>query len=421
MATQKLKRKVIKLSTFWIPVRSLRVYLRETLKSLFIYNTTTIKDLLFSPSFPESVRNASAKTLLFIDAQIPVYDRDTGSRAIYQYLLFFKKIGMNVVYLPFKPFPRGRYLNALLSEKIEVVTSDFHHYLRLHGLEFDYVYLNRPDIANAFLPDLKQFTQAKIVYQACDLHFLREKRCFEETGDKEAILRSETYKELERKIAETVDVFCSYSDIEVKTIQEMVPQVKAYTVPLYLWEKTKDTVYQAENRKNLIFVGGFGHQPNVDGTEWFLDKIFPQVVKRIPDIKFYIIGSNPPDFLLKKASENVVFTGFMPDEALDKLMSEIRLNVVPLRFGAGIKGKIVESVYNALPVITTSVGAEGIPSTEMITVCDEPDAFADKLVNLYNDTAKLNEMSAKASDFIHAYYSQSVARKKFQQIFGEEL
>ncbi len=421
MSAKKLKRKLIKLSTFWIPVHSWRVYLRETLKSLFLDKTATIKDLLFSSSFPQPVRNGSAKTLLFIDAQIPTYDRDTGSRVTYQYLIFFKKIGMNVVYLPFKLFPRGRYLNALLSEKIEVVTENFHSYLRSHGSEFDYVYLNRPDIAKNFLPDLKQYTKAKIIYQAHDLHFLREQRCFEETGNEQALARSEMYKELEQKIAETVDVFCSFSEVEIEKIREMVPPVKAYTVPLYLWEKAKDTVYQAESRKNLIFVGGFGHKPNVDGTEWFLDEIFPRVVKQIPDIKFYIVGANPPDFLLKKASENVVFTGFMPDEALDKLMSEIRLNVVPLRFGAGIKGKIIESIYNGLPVITTSVGAEGIPATDLITVCDEPDKFADRLVQLYNDTAKLNEISAQSVDFIQTHYSQATAKKVFRQIFGEKL
>ena len=109
----------------------------------------------------------------------------------------------------------------------------------------------------------------------------------------------------------------------------------------------------------------------------------------------------------------------MDDEALNKLMSEIRLTVVPLRYGAGIKGKIIESVYNGIPVVTTSVGAEGIFNTELITVCDEPDVFTDKVVRLYKDTARLNQLSSYADDFIQAHYSETAAVEVFQKIFGE--
>lgn len=415
MSFEKNGRGFIQLCTFWIPYRPLRLYIRETLKCLFLDNTMSFFDLIRPLSKPLVRFDSSRKTLLLIDGQIPTFDRDTGSRVTYQYLRFFSKNRYNIIFLPKKTFPRGRYLKALYDADIPVVFDDPVSFFQKHGKNIDFIYLNRPDVAEHFLPVIKKHSTAKIIYQAHDLHYLRLYRTYEQNRDETALKESEKMKVLEYDIARKTDAFCSFSDYEISLIKQAVPGIRTFTVPLYLWKDVPSRTYRAEERHGLIFVSNFKHIPNVDALNWFLQEIFPKVMAKIADIKLYIVGANPPDDLLALSSKNIIFKGFLPDCDLKALMSKVRLNVVPLRFGAGVKGKIIESVYAGVPVLTTPIGVEGIAGTKMITVCDGTD-FADGLVELYTDFGRLNNASETAPDFICQHYSYTAAANIFKRI-----
>ena len=413
--SDKRKKRLINLLTLPILYRPWRKSLREQLKCVFIYRTMEFADI-FGCTYQKFTDNPQAKTLLLIDEKIPVYDRDTGSRVIWQYLNFFKKQGLNVYYMPMLPFPKGKYLQSLNNMQINVITEDKEIWLKNHGGTIDYVMLDRPDIAEKMLPILKKYIKVPIWYFDHDLHYVRERRDFEQTGDTEALRRSEAYRELEDKITEQTDVFLTLSSYERDIIAQTHPNKQSALLPIYIWNDFPKIKYDASKREGLMFVGS-SHLPNADAMRWFLDEVFPRFVKHYPQDKFYIVGGSIPADIKKQASANVIFTGFVSDDEMNTLMNKVRLNVVPLRFGAGVKGKIVESVYQKLPVITTPVGAEGIPETPMITVADTKD-FSESLISLYGDTEKLNMAAKTADEFLQNNYSEAVMCKVFEDLKG---
>ena len=168
--------------------------------------------------------------------------------------------------------------------------------------------------------------------------------------------------------------------------------------------------YNARKRQDIMFVAGFQHTPNIDGAIWFVKNVFPKIKQTHKDIKLYLVGSNPTDEILQLASPDIIVTGFVTDAELDKFYSEIRLVVVPLRTGAGVKGKIIESVFHKVPVITTSIGIEGIDnSLKQIIVKNSASDFAKSVCDLYTNYTELDAKSKNSEQFIAQYFSENAA------------
>ena len=390
----------------------------ERWKNVLQENQTTTDNLFLARD-----RSQNKKTLLFIDAIMLTFDKDTGSRVSFQYLQFFRKAGLNVKFLPQKAQPKEKYQDAIQQLGVEVVQAkeyytDYKTWLKENGKYIDYVYLNRPTVADWCIKELKKYTNAKIIYQGHDLHFLRELRRYETEKSPEALKSSNFHKEIETRIIKEADVTCMFSDVEIAEIKKFAPQANAHSVPLFVFDTAlkKDIVYQPQKRKDIMFIGGFRHTPNIDGIKWFVKEVFPKAKKKIPDLKFYLVGSNAPNEILKLTSDDIIVTGFVTDEQLDEIYKNIKISVVPLRFGAGVKGKVIEAIYNKVPVITTTIGAEGIDnSSGILGVYDKADKFAEELVKLYNDDKRLEEISEMSLGFIDKFYSENAVREKFKQ------
>ena len=147
------------------------------------------------------------------------------------------------------------------------------------------------------------------------------------------------------------------SCIEEEAIHEIDPTIPVKAITAYVYEKFLENYkYIPAERKGILFVGGFSHGPNIDAVEWFVDEIYSQIREKA-NIPFYIVGSNAPDDIKALDGDGIVFKGFVSDEELAKLYANCKIVVVPLRYGAGVKGKVVEAIYNGSPIITTSVGA----------------------------------------------------------------
>lgn len=370
-------------------------------------------------------RSKGKKVLLFLDWQVLTYDKDTGSRASFQYLEFFLKHGFNVKFLPCKKCIEDYHLTKLYEMGIEPIYSyDNDNYgwvlwLKKYGRYVDYIYVNRPYVADAFLYGLRKYTNAKIIFQGHDLHYLRMYRGYELTKDKNDLFEAKKMEKMEKSVIPKMDVITYFSEVEVEKVKDFLPKNKIIdTVPLYVFDtKEKENIeYNPELRKDIMFIGGYKHLPNKDAAIWIAKEIMPLVTKQNPDIKLHLVGSPVLDEIKELESENVCVHGFMTDEDLDKLYKEIKIAVVPLRFGAGVKGKVLESLYNKVPVITTSIGAEGIPSKEeMFVIKDEPDEFANAILNLYNDDERLVDLSKKSLPFLDKYYSDNAVLEKFKQ------
>ena len=176
-----------------------------------------------------------------------------------------------------------------------------------------------------------------------------------------------------------------------------------------------------ENRKDLLFVGGFNHPPNKDGVLWFVRDILPSLVEQVPDIKLHIVGSNTPNEIRKLAGEHVIVDGFVSDEELAGLYRSCRVVVAPLRYGAGVKGKIIEALYNRSAVVTTSIGAEGIPSeNNPFAIADTPEDFSKAVLAAYTDRSVWDAYLRNSLEMIKSAYSYEKAVKLMTEIFSKK-
>lgn len=358
------------------------------------------------------------KNILVIDWRIPTYDQDAGSKTTWHYLYFFKKIGKNPVLYPDDRTLRHGYLEQLQNDGISVILEKAKAHLKKHGKKYGYVYLNRPDLAQKYLKIIKKYTNAKILYYGHDLHYLREQRRYEIEKKPEAKESSEKYKKIESEIIRNVSTVLMCSNRETQELKKINPNIESDCIPPYIYDvsQKESIIYKADERKDILFIGGFAHNPNVDGIKWFVNEIFPKVKQQIQGIKFYLVGSAPTEEILALKSDDIIVTGFVTDEELEKIYKNIKLSVVPLRFGAGIKGKIIEAVYNKVPVVTTSIGVEGINNDDgLISVFDDADSFANGLINMYNNNEKLEEIASKSLDLIDKFYSENAVIEKFKQ------
>lgn len=363
-------------------------------------------------------RAQTKKRILVVDHYVPNYDKDAGGRCTYMYLKMFLKLGLKVTFIGdnfAKPEP---YTTELQQIGIEVIYGDFYYvhwqeWLKINLKYFDFVYLQRPHISIKYMDIVKQYSNAKVFYFAHDLHYIRTYRDYLVTGDKEALEQSEHWKPIELELFSKADVGHVVGSYEQGIIKEEFPDKPIRNIPLYIYDdEPSDIEKDFSKRRDILFVGGFNHAPNVDAVEWFGKNIFPELLQKYPDLIWHIVGSNAPDSVKALSSKNVVLEGFVTDEDLGKLYRQCRMVVVPLRYGAGVKGKIVEAAYYQIPVVTTSIGGEGIDETVGSFVMEDDAVKLGALVaELYEDFDKLKKMSDAGKQLIERYFTSSAAQQ----------
>lgn len=361
-------------------------------------------------------RSQSKKAILVVDHYVPQYDKDAGGKCTYMYLKMFVRMGLKVIFIGDNFYKSEPYTTELSQLGIEVLYGNYYYnnwqsWLEDNGKYFDYIYLQRPHISIKYIDIVKKYSNAKIFYFAHDLHHLRESRQYELTGDEKILKSSEKWKIIEYELFEKADVGHVVGSFEQKLMQDAFPDTPIRNIPLYIYENVlSDINKDFSTRNDIIYVGGFGHPPNIDAVLWFANNIFPRIVKEIPDIKWHIVGSKPPKEVSDLSDENILVEGFVSDARLAQMYRKCRMAVVPLRVGAGVKGKVVEAAYYQIPLVTTPVGAEGISLEENafeVVECNE--SMAEKIVKLYNDFDRLREMSDNSVLLIKNHYTVDAA------------
>ena len=170
-----------------------------------------------------------------------------------------------------------------------------------------------------------------------------------------------------------------------------------------------------------MFVGGFNHRPNEDAVIWFVKQIWPSISNRVPECKFIIVGSNPTEKVKSLASKNIIVTGFVTDEELKEYYSNCRVCVIPLRYGAGVKGKTIEAIYNKIPIVSTSIGVEGLDEIEnYISVANNSEDFVDKVLEYYENDKLVADDVLKYHEYLNKYFSEEHIKKIFKSLFEGE-
>ena len=369
-------------------------------------------------------RSANKKRILVIDHYVPHYDQDAGGKCTYHYLKLFTKLGYKVTFIGDNFFKHEPYTGLLQQMGIEVLYGNWYYHsinewLKLNGKYFDYIYMNRPHITKKYIDLLKQYSDAKLVYFGHDLHYIREQRNYEVTGEESLLESSSKWKEKEFNLFRKSDVIHVVGNYELEVIKKEFPDKVVRNIPLYIYDQFLEEVNSFENRKDILFVGGFRHKPNEDAVLWFMNQIWPSVSEQNPEMKFYIVGSNPSEQIKSLQSDRVIVTGFISDNELEQLYSTCKLVVAPLRYGAGVKGKIVEAMYYQIPVVTTPIGAEGLVNKESVMlITDNERGFVDKVNQLYNNEDLWNQLSSNSGEYIQKNFSEDAAINVIKKDFS---
>lgn len=366
------------------------------------------------------------KIALIVDEAVPSPEEDSGSVRMFRIITSLIELGYKVVFYPNYAVSSNPNIAALQQMGVEVVygETELHEILFWNGKHFDLVILSRPRIASLFLDLCNAYCKkAKIIFDTVDLHFLRLKRQAEyessATDKKNIEKKADAYERLEKQFMQEVDATLVVSEIEKKILeQDKIQNVRILSNIHILNDDAYKSGY--DKRRDLLFVGGYKHAPNIDAVNWFVDTILPSVVKELPGIKLHVVGSHMPEALESKLKKtpNVILDGFVSDDELRKLFMQSRVFVAPLRFGAGVKGKIGQSIEFGTPIVSTEIGIEGMHLQDRYSclVADEEKEFARKIIELYTDRNLWVSIQKNASLVIDQFFSMSVARKALKQL-----
>jgi GT2 family glycosyltransferase len=339
----------------------------------------------------EHVRAASWRApsghCLVVDHALPMPDFDSGSRRMSELLGILGDLGFAVTFVPQNGIDLPPYRDALTRRGIEVLRSpaDLDDYVKGVLPDLRLVVLSRPTVAWANYPMLRSLAPgAVLVYDTVDLHFVRERRRALAEGDAASATESADYHYgMERSLVGLVDQVWVVSEPEAEVLGEIDPSIDVAVVPNVHREEPAGPGFAT--REGLLFVGNWAHDPNRDAARWLVEEILPRVRAELDEVPVALAGSRVTPEIEAMAGGGVSVLGWVPD--LEPLYHRSRLFVAPLRYGAGMKGKVGEACAYGLPVVTTSVGIEGMGLAvgEDVAVGDDADSFAACVVDAYRD------------------------------------
>ncbi|SAK76510.1 glycosyl transferase family protein [Caballeronia temeraria] len=370
-------------------------------------------------------RTGKKKSILIVDHYVPQPDRDAGSRSVFCVIRTLIDMGLSVHFWPQNLWYDAAYVKPLQALGVEVYYGNdiarqgFDDWIKQNGESFDYVMLNRPHVSEPLIAPLRQNApKAKLLYYGHDLHFERSMREFNVTGDPALKRRSEEEQAQEMKIWRAVDAVYYLSATEAETVKRLAPEVTSRSLPGYFFEPRGEPGAPASltGRGHVLFVAGFGHPPNVDAAKWLVLDILPLLKQQVPDVHVSLVGSNPTDEVKALAGPDVTVTGYVTDARLEALYDSSRVVIVPLRFGAGVKNKVVEALHFGTPLVTTSVGAQGLPGLdEIVAVKDDEQGIVSAVHTFLTDDAAWLRASAGGRRYVAEHYSREAMRRGLEQ------
>ncbi|MEP6483675.1 MAG: glycosyltransferase [Rudaea sp.] len=359
--------------------------------------------------------------VLIVDSYTPTPDQDSGSLRMLNLMLLLRELGYAVSFLPDNRAHAGAYTHALQDLGVQTLyhpfVSDPMAWLRENGAHLTAVILSRHYVAANYVNAVRLYApRALLIFDTVDVHHLREQRAAELDGSKELAQQASRTRAQEMKLMRDSDVTLVVSATEKEILARDLPLVHIEIL---------SNVHAVHGRRrgfaerhDLVFVGGFQHPPNIDAVNWFVRDVFPLVRETLPDVTLHVIGSKAPPAILELAHDGVTVHGFVADIAPH--MDGCRLSVAPLRYGAGVKGKVNMAMSYGLPVVATSPAVEGmhVRPEEDVLVADAPRDFAAAIVRGYTDEHLWNTLSDNGLANVRTHFSFDAARDALKRILA---
>ena len=381
-----------------------------------------------------SQRNVRAR-IFISDPFLPMWDRASGSLRLFNYIKILKEQGNHITFLARLGSTDQKYRETLQQMGVEVYEND-ENALKFAGytvnadwppIPYDIIFEERKfDLAilsfwyhaEYYLDIIRKKSPAtKIIIDTVDIHFVREMREAQLKKDKRLEREAKQRKEREINVYRQADRLWVVTEADRQHIKQYVANTPIDIVPnIHEPVQAKKTFAQTSD---LLFVGNFSHRPNVDAVLYFVNEIFPEVKKELQNVRFFVVGNNPPPEIQRLNNQDIIVTGFVPD--LKPYLIKARISVSPLRYGAGMKGKVGEALSYGLPVVTTSIGAEGMNliHEKHVLIADQPHDFARQIVRLYNDETLWQKLAKAGKNYVLEQWGPQAVKQKLQKIVDE--
>ncbi|MEP7205456.1 MAG: glycosyltransferase [Casimicrobiaceae bacterium] len=351
--------------------------------------------------------------VLVIDACMLTPDQDSGSVRMQAILELLLELHCKVTFVADSLEYREPYVTDLQQRGVEVLfhpyVSDVPSLLAERGGEFDVIMLSRHYIAAKHVGSIRTFApRALLVFDTVDLHFLRSERLAELEGSAMAKAAARAKRDEELALIAKSDLTLVVSPIEHALLRDLAPRADV-AILSNIHELIAGGRPFAE-RDGLVFIGGFQHPPNADAVLWYAREVLPHVRTLLPGVKTTIVGADAPANIRALASDDFVVAGYVPDIA--PYFTRSRVSISPLRYGAGVKGKVNLALSYGLPVVATSASVEGMHLTpgEDVLVADTPLALAQAIARAYDDELLWHRLAEGGRAVIRQHFSRDVAR-----------
>jgi glycosyltransferase involved in cell wall biosynthesis len=363
-----------------------------------------------------------ARRALIIDDRLPQPQRDAGSAVILSHIRSLQRLGFKVSFAASLDLAKADADRGSL-ESLGVAWCGVPFYgsveevLRRQEGEFDLIYLHRVANAVKYAELARQhFPKARHIYSVADLHHIRMARQAAAEDRPELSRLAGRLRLMEFTAAVLADAIITHSSEEAKLLTAQIGAAKVHTVR---WSApARPTTVPFGKRRGIAFIGGYGHPPNLDAARWLISEIMPRVRERDPKIECLLIGDGLPEGVRQRCGDGVVALGPVMD--LAEIFDRVRLTVAPLRFGAGVKGKVIDSLAAGVPCVMTPIGAEGLDLPAAFDGCIAPtaEAITAAIQHLHNDRKANAACRAAGLGYIEEVFSEARLDALMQQVLG---
>lgn len=367
----------------------------------------------------EADRAVRARVLV-IDATMPTPDRDSGSMRMQAILEILVELGAKATFVADNLEHREPYVSALREVGVEVLSRPWVRsiadLLASRGREFDTIVLSRHYVAAKHIGAVRRFApQARVVFDTVDLHFLRNERLaqLESTGGARTA-PADREREQELDLVRRADATLVVSPVERELLARLVPGAPVDVLTNIHVPRSRGKPFA--ERGGIVFIGSFRHPPNADAVIWYAREVLPILRERLPGVVTTIVGAEPPASVRALAAADLVIAGYVED--VGPLFESARVSIAPLRYGAGVKGKVNLAMSYGVPVVATPAAVEGmhLVDGEDVLVADEPRAFADAVARACRDEATWARLSQGGVDNVLRHFSRDAARRALVRI-----
>jgi GT2 family glycosyltransferase len=355
----------------------------------------------------------SKPRIIFIDNEVPQFDNNSGALRTTAILQLMLESGYEVSLIPINGLRREPYTSNLENLGIEVLgpLELCGDYLTQIKETIKQIWISRVTVATKALKLLYPIiSDIPLIFDTVDLHHVRLER---EESLRKSFGKSQQIKQQELEICNQSERVIVVSEQEQEYLARLTKTPISVLSNLHAIHRRK--IVPPQNQR-AIFVGSFQHTPNIDAVHWFIEDVMPKVLKEIPNFEFWVVGDKPPTSLTSLTIPSLSIKGWV--ENLDELLNKVRLNLAPLRYGAGVKGKISHAMSIGLPTVTTTIGAEGMNLTDSlnIEIANTPDEMVKKISLLIRNDQHWESLSSAGQQIAEEMFGFEHARKVLKEI-----